>query len=90
MTVVEVRSYSLISGSTSKEMQIGRPGALRAMISLMASSCAGLANELRRQTAIASTFSASRASTWASASAGSRARSTRPLASIRSSTTRRR
>ena len=35
MTVVEVRSYSLISGSTSLEMQISRFGALRAAISLM-------------------------------------------------------
>ena len=78
MTVVEVRSYSLISGSTSNEMLSGRFGALRAMMSLSIISCAGLANELSRHTAIASTFSASSASTARSASAGSSARSTWP------------
>ena len=90
MTVVEVRSYSLISGSTSKETESGRPGARRRTISRSISSWLGLTNELRRQTAMASTFSASNAATARSASAGSRARSTCPRWSIRSSTTWRR
>ncbi len=76
MTVVDVRSYSLISGSTSNEMLKGRRGALRWTISFSICSCAGLVNELIRQTAIVSTLSASSASTARSASAGSSARST--------------
>jgi hypothetical protein len=76
--VVEVRSYSLISGSTSHETLNGRRGALRAMICLIASSCAGLTNELIRHTAIASTPSTSSASTARSASLGSSGRSTVP------------
>jgi MFS family permease len=64
-------AYSLISGSTSQEMLSVSPGALRVTMSLIISSCAGLANELMRQTAIASTFSVRSASTARSASAGS-------------------
>ncbi len=42
MTVVEVRSYSLITGSTSALMHKVVAGAIRATISLTRSSCAGL------------------------------------------------
>ncbi len=79
MTVVDVRSYSLISGSTSQETDKGKLGAMRLTTSRISSSCAGLANELSRHTAIASTFSASSAATARSASPPSSACSTRPL-----------
>src|SRR3979490_1477704 len=75
MTVVEVRSYSLISGRTSDETLSGRCGALRLTMSRSIASCTGLVKELSRQIAIASTFSASSASTARSASAGGSARS---------------
>ena len=42
MTVVEVRSYSLISGNTSELMQSVVAGAIRAATRLTICSCAGL------------------------------------------------
>ena len=43
MTVVEVRSYSLISGRTSLEIEITMPGARAVTISLIILSCEALA-----------------------------------------------
>ena len=43
MTVVDVRSYSLISGSTSELTESASPGAFRLTASRMACSWTGLA-----------------------------------------------
>ena len=48
MTVVEVRSYSLMTGSTSALTDSAMSGASRAAISLTLSSCAGFRYECKQ------------------------------------------
>ncbi len=86
--MVAVRSYSPITGATSKEKAEKTSGAWAATISLTARSCTSLTNDQRKETAIASTPASTRLSTAAMTSASSSATSTSPSRSIRSLTPR--
>ena len=90
MTVVDVRSYSRISGKTSELMHTGRPGARRVTICLMRSSCTEFAYALMRQTASASIPSPINRSTACSTSASSSGIRISPCALMRSVTSSRR
>ena len=89
-TVVEQRSYSLISGSTSHDSDTGKAGAICAAISRTARSCSPLRHACSRHTAKVSTPSASSARTAAATSSSFSGVSTRPLACMRAPTSRQR
>ncbi len=55
-TVVTVRSYSCISGTTSEDRETGMPGSSREAISRTRRSCDAFANELMSDTVNASIF----------------------------------
>ena len=90
IVVVDVRSYSLISGNTSALMENGRFGASRLIIDFNKNSCSGFAYELIKQTAIDSTLSSINFLTARSPSSIDRGLTTFPVELIRSSTVTRR
>ena len=87
--MVLVRSYSLISGSTSDDTDTNRSGNFRRTTSASCDSWSKLRYELSRQIAIASMPSSAMRSKPASADAISNGVTTTPSASMRSETSRR-
>ena len=84
-TVVTVRSYSCISGTTSEDSDTGTPGSTSAAISLMRRSCASFANELTSDTVSASIFFVPSAARSVRSFASSSAPTTSPFEPTRSS-----
>ena len=84
-TVVTVRSYSCISGTTSDDSETGMPGRMSCAISLMRRSCLSLAKALISETVSASMFFWPRARSSSRSFASSRLVTTSPLAPTRSS-----
>ena len=88
--VVEVRSYSRISGQTSQLSEIATPGSSSARMAPARRSCASLVKLCRKQTATASILCRrSSTATWRTACSSS-ASSTAPSAATRSGTPKRR
>ena len=80
----DVRRYSRMIGFSRAESVYGTPGSSRSISEPISSSCAGLAIDQSRETAIASTPAAATSRSTATASASVSSRTTAPSDDMRS------